>query len=816
MAAGSKLKIMFKNYFKISWRNLVHNKWFSLINILGLSIGLAACLIIILFVSNELGYDRFNKKANRIARIYFEGNVQGQRMKETVVMAPVAETMKKDFPEVEDATRLRSHDWAPKLVVNNKEFRFDQLAYADANFFDVFTLPFIRGDSKTALTEPNTVVLTKAVAQKYFGKEDALGKMIRFKTEDKAPMKVTGVIENIPVNSHFQFGLMTSMASLEDAKQPNWMSSNYFTYIVLKNEKDFEKLEAKIPGLVDTYIGPQMKEGTGQTLAEFRKSGNNLTFHLQRLTDIHLHSDFQYDLSAPGDIRYVYIFSAIALFMLLIACINFMNLSTAGASKRSKEVGIRKVLGSLKRELVQQFLVESTIITALALLLSLVFVKLALPLFNHLSGEQLTFGFIEKPMLAPVLLGIILFTGLVAGSYPAFYLSSFKPVAVLKGKWTPVKSRISFRSVLVVFQFFISIILIVSTTVVYRQLSYIRHKDVGYNKDRVMVISNVRTLDDKMDVFRQQLQHDPAVASVSASRYLPAGGSDNNNFFVFTEQEPGRLVKTLRYEIDEQYIPTLGIQVKEGRNFSREYGMDSSAVVVNEAAVKALGWKGNPLGQTISKTSKGDKEIYHVIGVVKDFHFRSLHEHISPLVMVLTPDPGSLIVKVKTTDIPGFTAKLQKRFAAYGAEDPMDCSFLDERYNNTYSTEQKIGTILGIFAGLTIFIACMGLFGLAKFTAEQRTKEIGIRKVLGASAVQLSAMLSKDFLKLVLVACIIAFPIAGWVMYKWLQDFAYRTGISWWTFLIAGVLAVLIALITVSFQAIKAAMANPAGALRSE
>ncbi|MBX2923394.1 MAG: ABC transporter permease [Chitinophagaceae bacterium] len=807
---------MFRNYFKISWRNLVRNKWFSLINILGLSIGLATCLIIMLFVSNELGYDRFNKKANRIARIYFEGNVQGQRMKETVVMAPVAETMKKDFPEVEDATRLRSHDWAPKLVVNNKEFRFDQLAYADANFFDVFTLPFIKGDSKTALTEPNTVVLTKAVAQKYFGKEEALGKMIRFKTEDKAPMKVTGVIENIPVNSHFQFGLMTSMTSLEDAKQPNWMSSNYFTYIVLKNEKDFEKLEAKIPGLVDTYIGPQMKEGTGQTLAEFRKSGNNLTFHLQRLTDIHLHSDFHYDLSAPGDIRYVYIFSAIALFMLLIACINFMNLSTAGASKRSKEVGIRKVLGCLKGELVQQFLVESTIITAIALLLSLVFVKLALPLFNHLSGEQLTFGFIEKPMLAPVLLGIILFTGLVAGSYPAFYLSSFKPVVVLKGKWMPVKSRISFRSALVVFQFFISIILIVSTTVVYRQLSYIRHKDLGYNKDRVMVISNVGALGDKTEVFRQQLLSDPAVASVSASRYLPAGGSNNNNFFVFTEQEPGRLVKTLRYEIDGQYIPTLGIQVKEGRNFSREYGTDSSAVIVNEAAVKALGWKDNPLGQTISRTSKGDKEIYHVIGVVKDFHFRSLHEQISPLVMVLTPDPGSLVVKVKTTDIPGFTTKLQKRFAAYGAEDPMDYSFLDERYNNTYSAEQKIGTILGIFAGLTIFIACMGLFGLAKFTAEQRTKEIGIRKVLGASAVQLSAMLSKDFLKLVLVACIIAFPISGWVMYKWLQDFAYRTGISWWIFLIAGVLAVLIALITVSFQAIRAAMANPAGALRTE
>ncbi len=807
---------MFRNYFKIAWRNLIHNKWFSAINIIGLAVGLATCLIIMLFVSHELSYDRFHKKADRIARVYFEGDVQGEKMKETIVMAPVAAAMKRDFPEVEDATRLQSFNWAPKLLVDNREFRSDRVAYADPNFFDVFTLPFVQGDSKTALTEPNTVVLTKDVARKYFGKEDALGKIIRFKTENKPPMKVTGVIEDIPSNSHFRFGLLASMESVEDAKQQNWMNSGYFTYIVLKNKNGLEKLGAKIPGLVDKYIGPQMKDGTGQTLAEFRKGGSNLTFHLQRLTDIHLYSDFQYDLSAPGDIRYVYIFSVIALFMLLIACINFMNLSTAGASRRSREVGIRKVLGSLKGELVRQFLAESTIIAALALLLSLVFVKLSLPLFNHLSGQQLTFSFIEKPLLVPVLPGIVLLTGLVAGSYPAFYLSSFKPVAVLKGRWAPVKGRISFRSALVVFQFIISIILIVSTTVVYRQLSYIRHKDVGYNKDKVMVLSNVGALGNKTGVFRQQLQSDPAVTSVSASRFLPAGDSGNNNFFVCTEQDPGKLVKTLRYEIDEQYIPTLGIQVKEGRNFSREYGTDSSAVIVNEAAVKALGWKGNPSGQTISRTNKGEKELYHVVGVVKDFHFRSLHEHISPLVMVLAPYPGSLVIKVNTTDIPGFTAKLRQSFAAYGAEDPLDYSFLDERYHNTYSAEQKIGTILGIFAGLTIFIACMGLFGLAKFTAEQRTKEIGIRKVLGASAAQLSAMLSANFLKLVLIACFIAFPIAGWAMYKWLQDFAYRIDVEWWIFAAAGLTALLIALFTVSFQAIRAATANPVETLRNE
>ncbi|HEX6845865.1 MAG TPA: ABC transporter permease [Chitinophagaceae bacterium] len=808
---------MIRNYFKVAWRNLIRDKWFSCINILGLSIGLATCLIILLFVSNELSYDRFNKKAGRIARVYFQGEVQGEKMKESVVMAPVAQAMKQDFPEVEDATRLRDAYSSPKLICDGRLFKDDVLAYVDSNFFQVFTLQFINGNSQTALTEPNSVVLTKDIAKKYFAEENPIGKIIRFKDEDKAPMKVTGVIENIPVNSHFHFGLFVALSGLEDSRQQNWMSSNYYTYVVLKDKNDFEKLEAKVPGLVDKYIGPQMKDGAGLTLAEFRKGGSNITFHLQRLTDIHLYSDFRSDLSKPGDVRYVYIFSAIALFMLLIACINFMNLSTAGASKRSREVGIRKVLGSMKGELVKQFLTESTLIATIALLFSLVFIKLALPVFNNLSGQQLTFSFIEKPLLIPALLAVILFTGLIAGSYPAFYLSSFKPVSVLKGNFIPAKSGLSFRSGLVIFQFFISIILIVCTTVVYKQLSYIRNKDVGYNKDRIMVLSNVWALGKNMQIFKQQLQDDPAIASVSASRYLPAGNSDNNNFFVSSAQEPGRLVKTLRYEVDENYIPTLGIQLKVGRNFSQQSVMDSSAVILNEAAANALGWKQGAIGQTISRTSKrGEKETYHVIGIVKDFHFRSLHESISPLLMVLAPDPGNLVAKIKTTDIPGLTTKLQKRFKEYGAEDPMSYSFLDDRYNNTYKAEQKIGTILTIFAGLTVFVACLGLFGLAKFTADQRTREIGIRKILGATATQLSAMLSKDFLKLVLIACCIAFPVAWWAMNKWLQDFAYRTDISWWIFIIAGAVAVLIALMTLSFQAIKAAIANPVKSLRTE
>ena len=808
---------MINNYFKIAFRNLWKNKGFSAINIVGLAIGIATCLIIMLFVTNELGYDRFNKKADRIARVYFQGQIQGEKLKESSVMAPVARAMMREFPEVEDATRLRYAGF-PKVLSNNQVFKDDAFGYADANFFQVFTLPFIKGDMKTALAEPNTVVVTKDVAKKYFGYADAIGKTISLKDGDnKAPMRVTGVIENIPQNSHFRFGLLASMAGLEESKQQNWMSSNFHTYVVLKDRHDFNKLEAKIPTLVDKYIGPQMKDGTGQTLAEFRKSGSNLTFHLQKLTDIHLYSDFQGDTSRPGDVKNIYIFSAIAIFMLLIACINFMNLSTAGASKRSREVGIRKVLGSMKWELVRQFLVESTLIAFIALLLSLLFIKLALPVFNDLSGQQLTLGFADHPLMIPALLGVILFTGLVAGSYPAFYLSSFKPVAVLKGKFISGKGGVSFRSALVVFQFFISIILIVSTMVVYNQLSFIQEKEVGYNKDKVLVISGTWALGKNMNIFRKQLQEDPAVLSVSASRYLPAGPSDNNNFFVSSVQEPDKMVKTLRYEVDENYLQTLGIKIKEGRNFSIEFGRDSAAVILNEAAVHALGWKQDAVGQTISRVSKrGEKEFYNVIGVVKDFHFRSLHERISPLLMVLAPDPGNLVVKVKTANTAALVEKLQKRFKEYGAEDPMSYSFLDERYNNTYKSEEKVGTILGIFAGLTIFVACLGLFGLAKFTAEQRTKEIGIRKVLGASTARLSAMLSKEFVKLVLIACLIAFPAAWWAMSKWLEDFAYRVNIGWMVFIVAAVVALSIALITVSWQAIKAALANPVKSLRTE
>jgi len=806
---------MFKNYFKIALRNLLRNKTFSAINIFGLAIGIATCMIIMLFIQNELGYDGYNKKADRMVRVVFRGSIQGEKMKEAMVMPPTAQTLKSDYPEVLEATRLRKYGY-PRVTYGDKTFKENAFAYADSNFFQVFTLPLISGDIKTALLEPNTIVISETVAQKYFGNEDPMGKLLNFKDWNKS-FKITGVMRKMPVNSHFHFDIFASMVSLPESKEPSWMTSEYYTYLVLPEGYDYKKLEAKLPQVVEKYMGPQLQNAFGMSLSEFQKKGNSLGLFLQPLKDIHLRSDLNLELEPGSDIRYVYIFGAIALFMLLIACINFMNLSTAGASKRAREVGIRKVLGSLKLELVRQFLVESILLTAFALLLAIALVYWILPFFNQLSGKNLSLDLFNHPWLLPLLLLFGLLTGVLAGSYPAFFLSSFNPIAVLKGRFTSSKKSIGLRSGLVVFQFFISITLIVGTTVVYKQLAYIQNKKLGYDKDQVMIVEESYWLGKNQEAFRQKLLQDPRVVSVSGSGYLPAGPSNNNNFMVYPDNNSSQLVKTLRYDVDYNYLPTLGIQIADGRNFSKEFGTDSSAIIINEATARAFGWEKNALGHLLTRQENdGSKLTFHIIGIVKDFHFKSLHERISPLVMVMTNNSDNIIVKTKTKDIAGLLTAMKKNWTDLKAEAPFRYTFLDERFNNTYQSEQKIGIILGVFAGLTIFVACLGLFGLVTFTAEQRTKEIGIRKVLGATVSSIVSLLSKDFLKLVFIAFIIASPIAWFIMNKWLQDFAYRIDISWWIFLIAASLAILITIITISFKAIKAAIDNPVNSLRSE
>jgi putative ABC transport system permease protein len=812
---------MLKNYFKIAWRNLVRNRVFSVINIAGLAIGLASCMLISLYVIDELSFDRFNDKADRIVRVVFKANMQGGKINESHVMPPTAGVLKADYPEVLEATRLRQGG-KPFVLINNKIYNDERLAYVDSNFFSVFTLPFVEGSSKTALLEPYTLVLSQTTAEKYFGKTDVIGKTITFK-DSKQTYRVAGVMRDIPKNSHFQFDMLGSMGEIEEAKSTSWMVSEFFTYLLLPDGYDYKKLEGKLPKTMDKYLSPQLKQAMGVTLAEFRKKGNDLTLSLQPLTDIHLRSnDFQYDLGVKGDVSYVYIFGAVAIIMLLIACINFMNLSTAGSSKRAREVGVRKVMGSEKIELVWQFLTESIMLTSLAMLLAVLICILALPLFNNLSGKNLSLQWDAIPGLIPALIAFGLFVGIAAGSYPAFFLSSFKPISVLKGGSSAIRlsasgRNLNLRSGLVVFQFFMSITLMVGTTVVYQQLKFIRNKNLGYSKDQVIVVPSW-SLGKNEAAFRDELLRDSRVDKISLSGYVPAGPSDNNNYTVSPDGNPSQLVKTLRYEVDYNYIPTLGMQIAYGRNFSKDYGTDSTGIIINETAAKTFGWTPeNALTRTITRNdNEGKKATFQVIGVVKDFHFRSMHEKIGPLVMTLTNGWGWILIKTRSKEVSGLLASMKQNWDGFRPDMPFSYTFLDERFNETFKAEQKTGQILGTFAGLTIFVACLGLFGLATFTAEQRTKEIGVRKVLGASVAGIVALLSKDFLKLIGVAMIVATPAAWWLMDRWLQEFAYKIDVSWWMFAVAGLLSIVVALCTISYQSVKAALMNPVKSLRSE
>ncbi|HSN09162.1 MAG TPA: ABC transporter permease [Hanamia sp.] len=806
---------MIKNYFKTAWRSLMKHKTFSFINIAGLSIGISICFVIMLYVQNELSFDRFNKNADRMVRIVFKADINGGKIFEANVMPPVAQAMKNDYPEVQDATRLQVAG-SPKITYKDKSFKDDEMAFVDPNFFNIFTLPLIEGDANTALQQPNTIIISKAIAKKYFGNEDPLGKTLVFPDNKNAAFKVTGLIDKVPSNSHFHFDLFASMAGLDEAKSDSWMGSNFFTYLLLKKGADYKKLESKLPEMVEKYMGPQIQQNMGISLKQFITKGNHLGFALQPLTSIHLYSHANYELSPPGNAMYVYIFGAIAIFMLLIACINFINLSTASASQRAKEVGIRKVIGSGKTQLVKQFLIESALLVFIALLISYALVLVALPFFNNISDKDLHFDFTIKMMSAFIGLGLLV--SFIAGLYPAFYLSSFKPIEVLKGKFTPGNKSFGLRSGLVVFQFFISVGLIIGTIVVWQQMKYIQNKNLGYNKQQLLTLPNSYALGKNEEIYKQEMLKDPRIINATVSSYKPAGPSSGSNALAYPMGHDNEIMRTQEYEVDENYIPTFEMKVVAGRNFSKNFTTDSTAMIINETAAKAFGWNTQTaVGKTIVRENsiRGKNVPFHVIGVVKDFNFQSLHQPITPLLMVLNPDFG-LIFKVKTADIKGLLASMKTKWDQFNTGEPFTFTFMDDLYNKTYAAEQKTGTILNIFALLTILVACLGLFGLVTFSAEQRTKEIGIRKVLGASVTGIVELLSKDFLKLVLVAIVIATPVAWFAMNKWLQDFAYRIHISWWFFAIAGVVAIFIALITISFQAIKAAVANPVKSLRTE
>lgn len=814
---------MIKNYFKIAFRNLWKNKGYSAINIFGLAIGLASCLLITLYVTDELSYDRHFKNADRIYRINSDIRFGGGDLHITQTSDMMGELLKKDYPQVEQYTRFYVND-GDKLVKKGDRFITEpNVAHVDSTFFTVFSLPAIEGDTKTALNEPNTVVLTASTAKKYFGAVNVLGKIIEVKNDDTiTPYKVTAVIKDIPKETHFDFEFLFSMKNA-DYQWGQLTSHNFHTYLLLKPGTDYKAFEKKnFEQYMDKYVLPAVQQFVKiSSMKELEKSGNLLRYSMIPLTDIHLHSDFNFEVTPSGNIQYVYIFSAVALFILIQACINFMNLSTARNAKRAKEVGVRKVLGTERKTLITQFLVESTLTAFISLIIAIAIASLVLPLFNNIAAKSLTVKDLFGIQILPYLILLPVIVGLLAGSYPALFLSGFKPIVVLKGNANTGFKKSNLRNALVVFQFATSIMLIIATIVVYSQLQFIQTAKLGFNKDQVLIINGVNALNKNAGAFKNDVLAMQGVTSGTLSSYLPVTNSSrsDNTYSKEAVMSINNSIDLQTWNVDYDYIKTMGMELAAGRNFSKEYGTDSSAVLVTETTAKLLGYTDAvgkmlyvPPGQTGGVAATPLK----IIGVVKDFHFESLHTKLGPLCMRLGNSTGLASFKVTAANIKTLIPQIENKWKALAPDMPFSYRFMNDSFDDMYRSEQRAGTIAIVFAVLAILIACLGLFGLVTYMAEQRKKEIGIRKVLGASVSNVITMISKDFLLLVIIASVVAFPIAWWAMHNWLQGFAYRINISIWIFVIAAMVALLIALLTVSFQAIKAAIANPVKSLRTE
>ena len=806
---------MLKNYFKTAWRSFRRNTTFSLLNTIGLSIGMACFLLIVLFVLNEISYDRYNVQADLIYRVDDHikfGDFVYNGAETPGVMGP---SFTKEFPQIQRYTRLKENGG---LIIRkgSDHIREDHVLYADSSLFKVFTLPMIAGDPENALKEPYSMVITESMAKKYFNNTDPIGKTLL--VNDTVSYKITGVIKDIPQESHFTVDFLLPLSMLDQSRDNSWFNANLNTYLLLKKGTDIKTLEGQLNKQIYASSSPQFKTVLNINQDDFTKAGNFLNCSLMPLTKIHLYSNLQDELGINGSIQYVYIFSIIAIFILLIACINFMNLSTAHSSNRAKEVGVRKVLGGLKGNLIAQFLSESFLVSVISFLLAVVLVFLLLPLFNQLADKHISISALFNPsmMLGIFLLSVVV--GLLAGTYPAFFLSSFQPIDVLKGKVAKGFKGSVLRNSLVVFQFTISMVLMFGTLVIYGQLNYIQHKNIGFNKEQILVLPNTDALDKNANAFRNELLQMPGVKNVTVTGFLPVVGARGSSGFVTSPSFDGKNFTLMqKWPVDENYIPTLQLQLRSGRNFSSQFGLDSASVVINEAAAQYLG--SNPINKKIyqiENISTGKLVAYTVIGVIKNFNFNSLHEQVAPLVLNLQANNGGMAVRVNTSDISGLIAQVKSKWKTMAPSQPFGYSFLDDDFNKQYNAELRTGKISITFSILAILIACLGLFGLVTYAAEQRVKEIGIRKVLGAVFFDIISLLSKDFVRLIFLSICIASPIAWWAMNKWLQGYAYRIDIAWWMFVLVGLISLLIALATVSFQAIKSAIANPIKSLRVE
>ena len=808
---------MYKNYFTIAWRSFLKSKGYSFINIAGLAVGLSACLLIGLYVKHELSYDRFHENAARIYRVNMELKFGDNHLDLAQANPLFGETAKNEIQQVEETTRLR---WYGSFLVRkgNENIREGDVAWADSTLFDVFTLPMISGNPKTALTDPNSIVITESVARKYFDRTDVLGETLTI--DNTQSRKITGVIKDLPSNMHFQFTSFIPLIEDEYARDGTWAGSqNWNTYLLLKEGVNADEVVTLMNKMLDRHLGPQLKTIIGKTIDEFNGEGNFFKASLIALPDIHLQSHRVGELYGSGNMQYVYIFSAIATCILFIAIINFMNLATARSGNRAREVGMRKVMGSMKGALVGQFITESVLTCATAMLFAVAITVALFPFFNEITRKTLDPAILLTPPVVTLLVLLTFAVGVLAGSYPAFYLSAFRPVSVLKGTHTSGGKRSVFRNMLVVFQFSASIFLIAGTLIVYRQLQYIQQKDVGYDREQLLIINNIDKLKNRAEAFKGSLYQVSGVEKSTVTGFLPVSYYRNaNTFFTSPSLDIKDAINLQSWSIDEDYLETMGMQLLEGRNFSKEIAADTGAVILNESAAKFLGNRDileKQLYGVEDETTRTLK-MFRVIGIVKDFNFSSLREHIKPLAFTFGSHDGAMTVRIQGSDITRTLSKIEDKWKSVASDLPFEYSFMDADFDQLYNGEMQSGKLITYFASLSILISCLGLFGLATFMAEQRTKEIGIRKVMGASVPGITALLSKDFLKLVLIAVAIAIPVAGYFTDKWLQAFAYHIHLEWWVFVVASVMALIIALLTVSVQAIKAAVQNPVNSLRSE
>ncbi len=821
-----KTIIMLRNYFTIALRNLRKHSFYSLINVAGLSIGVSICLVILLFVQNELQYDRHHKNAERIYRAHATVDFAGNHYDMTYAPAPMAATLASEFPEVEAAVRFREKG-SYLIKRENENIKESNVIWTDKDFFKIFTVPVLAGNPETALAEPNSIAISQKIADKFFPNESALGQTLIL--DNDMNMKITAVYENMPASSHFHFDVLIAMVGLEEAQRPFWYSNNFQTYFLLREQADIKNLESKFPDMIAKHVMPQMKEllGGDFSIEKFAEAGNKIQYAAQPLTDIHLKSNLQGEFEPNFDITYVYLFVAIAFFILIIASINFMNLSTARSANRAKEVGVRKVMGSLRSHLMRQFLMESVLLSTFSFVMAIGLAYMLLPVFNNLAARQLQLPFDQISFYLLILLGALV-VGLFAGVYPSFFLSAFKPVNVLKGNVALGMKSGFIRSSLVVLQFMISIFLVIATVVVYMQLDYMQNKKLGFNKDQVIMVDDAYALGDQHIGYKEEILRNSFIESASIAGYLPVAGtwrSDTPWWMEGKEATQENMVSLQNWRVDHDYIKTFGMNIKEGRDFSRDFPSDSGAVILNETAAKALSLNESIIGKRIAtfnddengNIDKVNLQGLTVIGIVEDFHFESLKENVSPLMLFLSKKPSGFIsFRFQSAHTEEVISLLEKKWKEMAPAQPFTYQFLDDSFGKMYAAETRLGSIFGIFSTVAIIIACLGLFALTAFTAEQRNKEIGIRKVLGASVSSIVFMLSKDFGKLVLIAFVIATPFAWWGVNKWLEAYQYKVEIAWWVYALAGVVAFGVAWLTMSYQSIRAALSNPVKSLRSE